>query len=115
MSCSSAPSGTAPGAGLSADVRDAIRGVRRDYTTGTIGRAVVLLAIPMVLEMSMSSLFAVFDNFFVGRLGPEHGTGRLRRIEYCSNPVEQPRRRLIRSDRDPNDAGDSILFCSSAF
>ena len=57
--------------GLWVDVRDSIRGVERDYTTGKIGRAVVLLAIPMVLEMSMQSLFAVVDVFFVARLGPE--------------------------------------------
>ena len=71
MSFSSAQTGTAPRAVLWADVRDSIRGVPRDYTTGRIGRAVVLLAIPMVLEMSMQSLFAVVDVFFVGRLGPE--------------------------------------------
>ena len=53
------------------DVRDSIRGVPRDYTTGRLGRAVLLLAIPMVLEMSMQSIFAVVDVYFVGRLGPD--------------------------------------------
>ena len=71
MSFFDAQTGTATRDGLWVNVRDSIRGVQRDYTTGTIGRAVVLLAIPMVLEMSMQSLFAVVDVFFVGRLGPE--------------------------------------------
>ncbi len=71
MTRSTAQAGTAPRDPLWANVRDSIRGVPRDYTTGTIGRAVVLLAIPMVLEMSMQSLFAVVDVFFVARLGPE--------------------------------------------
>ena len=71
MSCSPTQTGTAPRGGVWVDVRDSIRGVPRDYTTGTIGRAVVLLAIPLVLEMSMQSLFAVVDVFFVARLGPE--------------------------------------------
>ncbi len=53
------------------DVVDAIRGVARDHTQGPIGRAVLLLAIPMVLEMSMQSLFMVVDVFFVGKLGPD--------------------------------------------
>jgi putative MATE family efflux protein len=52
-------------------VRDAIRGTHHDYTAGPIGRAVVLLAIPMVLEMAMESVFAVCDVFFVSRLGPD--------------------------------------------
>ena len=52
-------------------IRDAIRGSRHDYTAGPIGRAVVLLAIPMVLEMCMESVFAVCDVFFVSRLGPD--------------------------------------------
>ena len=51
-------------------VRDAVRGTHHDYTAGPIGRAVVLLAIPMVLEMCMDSVFAVCDVFFVSRLGP---------------------------------------------
>jgi MATE family, multidrug efflux pump len=52
-------------------VKDAVKGVPHDYTTGSIGRAVVLLAIPMVLEMGMESIFAVVDVFWVSRLGPD--------------------------------------------
>lgn len=51
-------------------LRDALRGTQRDYTQGNVGRAVVLLAIPMMLEMAMESIFAVVDIFFVARLGP---------------------------------------------
>jgi putative MATE family efflux protein len=52
-------------------VRDAVRGVPHDYTSGSIGRSIVLLAIPMVLEMAMESIFAVVDVFWVSRLGPD--------------------------------------------
>lgn len=52
-------------------VRDSIRGTHHDYTSGPIARAVVLLAIPMILEMMMESVFAVCDVFFVSRLGPD--------------------------------------------
>ena len=71
MSLSTAQAVSAIQPGHWAAIRDSIRGVQRDYTTGSIGRAVVLLAIPMVLEMSMQSLFAVVDVYFVDRLGPE--------------------------------------------
>lgn len=50
--------------------REAIRGSHQDFTEGPLGRAVVLLAIPMVLEMAMESVFAVTDIFFVSKLGP---------------------------------------------
>ena len=46
-------------------------GEERDYTTGSIRLAVVLLAIPMILEMCGESVFAVVDMIFVGRLGNE--------------------------------------------
>lgn len=48
-----------------------MRGEHRDYTTLPLNRAVLLLAIPMVLEMSMESLFAVVDVFWVSRLGSD--------------------------------------------
>src|SRR5438093_5496644 len=55
--------------GLWRDLRDAVRGTAIDYTQGSIGRAILLLAIPMMLEMAMESTFAVVDIFFVSSLG----------------------------------------------
>jgi len=48
---------------------EAVRGSHQDYTTGNLNRAILLLAVPMVLEMVLESLFAVVDVFWVGRLG----------------------------------------------
>src|SRR5438105_2739014 len=52
-------------------IREAVRGSHQDYTDGDLNRAILLLAVPMVLEMVLESLFAVVDVFFVGRLGAD--------------------------------------------
>ncbi|HKQ69515.1 MAG TPA: MATE family efflux transporter [Polyangiaceae bacterium] len=57
--------------GFWATIREAIRGSQLDFTKVSVGRAAVLLAVPMVLEMSMESLFAVADIFWVSRLGSD--------------------------------------------
>ena len=50
-------------------VKQSLRGGEYDYTKGSIRAAIVLLSIPMILELSLESVFAVVDMFFVGRLG----------------------------------------------
>jgi len=52
-------------------IGEALRGSHQDYTAGNLNRAIILLAIPMVLEMVLESLFAVVDVFWVGRLGAD--------------------------------------------
>ncbi len=52
-------------------IREALRGSHQDYTTGSLNRSILLLAIPMVLEMVLESLFAVVDVFWVSRLGAD--------------------------------------------
>src|ERR1017187_8125784 len=54
---------------LWSSVREALHGSQQDYTIGSLNRSIFLLAIPMVLEMVLESLFAVVDVFWVGRLG----------------------------------------------
>src|ERR1017187_8817794 len=54
---------------LWSSVREALHGSQQDYTIGSLNRSIFLLAIPMVLEMVLESLFAVTDVFWVGRLG----------------------------------------------
>ncbi len=50
-------------------LKQSLRGDEHDYTQGSIRSAIVLLAIPMILELSLESVFAVVDMFFVGKLG----------------------------------------------
>jgi hypothetical protein len=57
---------------LWSSVKQAIRGSHhRDYTQGSIGRSILMLAVPMVLEMLMESIFAVVDIFWVAHLGTD--------------------------------------------
>lgn len=69
---SSSPAGSTPAAaGFWAAVRQALRGEQHDYTVLGPERAVLLLAVPMVVEMMMESLFTIVDVFWVARLGKE--------------------------------------------
>ena len=48
-----------------------VRGTREDYTSGSLSRAITLLAIPMMLELFMESTFGLVDIYFVGKLGAD--------------------------------------------
>ena len=63
--------GSPPASTFWGSIREALRGSHQDFTQGSLNRAIVLLAIPMVLEMVLESLFAVVDVFWVGRLGAD--------------------------------------------
>ena len=52
-------------------IRQSLDGKEQDYTSGSIRTAVFLLAIPMILELSLESVFAVVDIFFVSKLGQD--------------------------------------------
>lgn len=49
-------------------IKKSLKGEELDYTTGSIRLSVILLAIPMMLEMAMESVFALVDLYFVGHL-----------------------------------------------
>ncbi|MBL4657260.1 MAG: MATE family efflux transporter [Flavobacteriales bacterium] len=52
-------------------IKDAIIGGHQDYTALSIRRALLLLAIPMILEMVLEAVFAIVDVYFVSRLGTD--------------------------------------------
>ncbi|PYT93455.1 MAG: MATE family efflux transporter [Acidobacteria bacterium] len=62
---------TVPPPPIWSSIREALRGSHQDFTKGSLNRAILLLAIPMILEMVLESLFAVVDVFWVGRLGAD--------------------------------------------
>jgi putative MATE family efflux protein len=51
------------------DLREAVAGTEQDFTEGRLGRAILLLSIPAVLEMVMESVFVIIDIWFVSKLG----------------------------------------------
>ncbi len=51
-------------------LKQSLNSEHQDFTTGSIRKAIFMLAIPMILEMCMESVFAVVDIFFVSKLGP---------------------------------------------
>ncbi len=61
----------AGGRGIFASLKSAVGGGQHDYTQGSLRRAVWLLAVPMVLELAMESVFAVCDIFFVSKIGDD--------------------------------------------
>jgi putative MATE family efflux protein len=56
---------------LWSEIIEALRGSHQDYTSGNLNRAILLLAIPMVMEMVLESLFAVVDVFWVAHVGSD--------------------------------------------
>lgn len=60
---------TEAGHSFSSVLREAFVGTTRDFTSGPILPALIILAIPMILEMAMEALFAIVDTFFVAKLG----------------------------------------------
>src|SRR5262245_16344836 len=68
-SAEASSSSASPLRSLWRDLGLALRGTSMDYTQGSIRRAILLLAVPMMLEMAMESTFAVVDIYFVSSLG----------------------------------------------
>ncbi len=56
--------------GIATYFKEALQSEHQDFTKGSIRKAVFMLAVPMILEMCMESVFAIVDIFFVGKLGP---------------------------------------------
>jgi putative MATE family efflux protein len=51
-------------------IKESLEGKEHDYTSGSLKKAALLLAVPMILELSLESVFALVDMYFVGKLGP---------------------------------------------
>jgi putative MATE family efflux protein len=62
---------TSGNGGVWSILKEAVTGSNRDFTEGNLGTAIFLLAVPMILEMILESVFALVDIFFVAKLGEE--------------------------------------------
>ncbi|HET9181504.1 MAG TPA: MATE family efflux transporter [Candidatus Angelobacter sp.] len=71
MSSIASPDPQASKANWFALIKEAVFGSRQDFTAISVNRAILLLAVPMVLEMAMESLFGIVDIFFVAHLGAD--------------------------------------------
>ena len=54
-------------------LKESLNSEHQDFTTGSIRKAIFMLAVPMILEMCMESVFALVDIYFVSHLG-KHAT-----------------------------------------
>ena len=83
-------------------IREALRGSHQDFTAGSLNRAILLLAIPMILEMVLESLFAVVDVFWVGRLGADAVAVALPQCGESEETTGVGRRRSLRKPGSGN-------------
>ncbi len=70
--------GASKASGYLSLLKQSLRGEEMDYTQGSIRKAVIMLAIPMMLEMAMESVFALVDLYFVGHL--EHSSHAIQTV-----------------------------------